>query len=533
MGGASDGLYGASAYHMNDYSTTARKGWFFFDDEIVCLGAGIRSTLQLPINTTLNQTWLNGPVTRSDGAAAVTVPAGGDYTYPDKTRWIHHNQVGYYFPAETQVRLSTQAQSGSWKSVNTTQSADVITREVFKLWLDHGSTPANATYAYVVVPGKTAAEMAAYNPGYLSILANTPAVQAVRHSQLRMWQVIFYEAGRFEAEGIRLTADKPCVLLLKETDQATVTVVAADPTQQAASLTIGFGSAALPGGQELTLTLPQGPLAGSSVTGTFTAAVPPAMGGCSSVTLSDGQLLGRFLDRNVYVRVINGCWFASLSPGGEPVHVDWVKGVAETGGFAAGMKPFSRAVAEQCFKSNLAECMASWPTDCNQVQFTDGQLLGSFLDRNVYVRVINGCWFGSLSPTGQPVHVDWVKGVADRAGFAAGTQPFTRMLAEKCFKSNVSECGMAMSLREVAAELGGGLVLVPNPAGEQVQVQVPAGQEVRQVRIYSLSGTEVRRAAGGRVSLAGLAAGVYEVRVQTSGGRHYSGRLVKAGLGAH
>ena len=732
VGGASDGVYGTSTYNMSDYNTTARKGWFFFDDEVVCLGAGISSTAAEAINTTLNQTYLKGPVTVSAAGSQADVAAGSNLTYASSPSWVHHNNVGYYFPTPTtNVRLSTMAQTGDWSEINGNYSG-TATKDIFKLWINHGVKPSatTTTYTYVVLPGKSAGEMAAYNGSHIAVLANSATAQVVRNSKLNMWQAIFYSAGSVTAEGITLKVNRPCVLLIKNISQAAVMVVAADPAQTARDLQVGVQTAALTALKAVTLTLPQGDMAGSSIMGTITPSspsyvdateVPPAApitvldvadsyvvdgpsannnygtstalflkndnvgyrreaflkfdlsnvpakidsavirvrqnsagtgtlaggttwafynvadntwtetgitwanrptsdatmlgevsptptngtflmlnitpavrnavaagskflsirvvstvygssldgsisskengtvanrplimvypsssqvappdvvvvppaGGCSSVTLSDGQLLGRFLDRNVYVRVINGCWFASLSPGGEPVHVDWVKGVAETGGFAAGMKPFSRAVAEQCFKSNLAECMASWPTDCNQVQFTDGQLLGSFLDRNVYVRVINGCWFGSLSPTGQPVHVDWVKGVADRAGFAAGTQPFTRMLAEKCFKSNMSECGMAMSLREVAAELGGGLVLVPNPAGEQVQVQVPAGQEVRQVRIYSLSGTEVRRAAGGRVSLAGLAAGVYEVRVQTSGGRHYSGRLVKAGLGAH
>lgn len=44
-GGVSDSLHGATTYYYNDthgsIHTQARKVWFFFDHEVVCLGAGI------------------------------------------------------------------------------------------------------------------------------------------------------------------------------------------------------------------------------------------------------------------------------------------------------------------------------------------------------------------------------------------------------------------------------------------------------------------------------------------------------------
>ena len=44
-GGVSDSIYGVSAYaYMDNYAgvnTGAKKAWFFFDNEVVCLGSGI------------------------------------------------------------------------------------------------------------------------------------------------------------------------------------------------------------------------------------------------------------------------------------------------------------------------------------------------------------------------------------------------------------------------------------------------------------------------------------------------------------
>ncbi|MDR6197134.1 polysaccharide lyase family 8 super-sandwich domain-containing protein [Siphonobacter sp. SORGH_AS_0500] len=275
VGGVSDGTYGVSCYRMNDYSTTARKGWFFFDDEVVCLGAGISSSATQAINTTLNQCLLTGPVTVSDGNNAAVVPSG-DYTYAGGTvKWIHHDQVGYYFPSASPLRVRQAAQTGSWSSINAGYASDVISKDVFKLWIPHGTSPANTSYAYVVLPGKNATEMAAYSGSHLSIIANTPAVQIVDNRTLDLWQVIFYEAGSFSAQGITLKVDKPCTLLLKNVTTSEVAIVAADPNQTATTLKVGLSSAALPVMKEVKFTLPQANgTAGSSVEGLINSSSP-------------------------------------------------------------------------------------------------------------------------------------------------------------------------------------------------------------------------------------------------------------------
>ena len=45
VGGVSDGEYGVSAMNLSHISLplSAQKSWFFFDDEVVCLGSGIES----------------------------------------------------------------------------------------------------------------------------------------------------------------------------------------------------------------------------------------------------------------------------------------------------------------------------------------------------------------------------------------------------------------------------------------------------------------------------------------------------------
>src|SRR5690606_5006128 len=64
-GGVSDQRYGATAYQLTYDGVSAKKAWFFFDDEVVCLGTDIRSETDKNITTTLNQAWLQGKVSTS------------------------------------------------------------------------------------------------------------------------------------------------------------------------------------------------------------------------------------------------------------------------------------------------------------------------------------------------------------------------------------------------------------------------------------------------------------------------------------
>ncbi|MCF0072980.1 DNRLRE domain-containing protein [Dyadobacter sp. CY261] len=275
VGGVSDGVYGVSAYAMNDYGTTAKKSWFFFDDEVVCLGAGITSSASQAINTTVNQSLLKTDVTVSDISNNVSVLSNGSRDYAGNLKWVLQGNVGYFFPAAGLVSLSNQAQSGSWNSINTTGSAATVSADVFKLWFKHGIAPGNASYAYIVAPGKTsAAEMQAYNASNISILSNTATIQAVRHNALGVWQVVFYQPGEFTAGQVTVKANKACTIILKNAESNDVTVHIADPAQNSQQIYVGIKNAQLPVMKAAAFTMPTGANAGSSISAHITGSNP-------------------------------------------------------------------------------------------------------------------------------------------------------------------------------------------------------------------------------------------------------------------
>jgi len=153
-GAVTDGLYGAVAFDFESPHDplVARKAWFFFDEEYVCLGAGINSSSDLPVATTLNQCLLLDGVTVA-GNNTRWEPEKGEHEFSDVS-WVHHNRVAYLFPEALSVKLSNRRASGSWYKINRQNNTpkNEVNADVFTLWLDHGSKPDDADYQYIVVP---------------------------------------------------------------------------------------------------------------------------------------------------------------------------------------------------------------------------------------------------------------------------------------------------------------------------------------------------------------------------------------------
>ncbi|MDR0833309.1 MAG: polysaccharide lyase 8 family protein [Candidatus Symbiothrix sp.] len=251
-GGVSDSIYGVTAFAYTDpdygINTSAKKAWFFFGNEVVCLGANIQSTAAEVINTTVNQTLLKGDVIVSDNM-----------------EWVWHNKIGYVFPEGGNLKLSNNEQSGTWKSINTSQASDTVKKDVFTLWFDHGIKPANANYAYIVVPNVDAAALKAYDKTTIEIVVNSDTVQAVRHKALGITELVFYKAATYTNGNFTLTVDTGCALILKDEETANIKVHGSDPSQSAAEIKLRVVSPAFPAGKKLVVALPEMPFTGASV----------------------------------------------------------------------------------------------------------------------------------------------------------------------------------------------------------------------------------------------------------------------------
>ena len=232
VGGVSDGMYGVMTYAMDDYDIKAKKGWFMFDNEIVCLGTGIEGEVDKAINTSVNQCHLVGDVYVSvDGNLSKF--AANSQVETNLKGWLWHNKIGYYFPDSTAVMVKNGNQSGRWSRINFNQSGEMVTLPVFNVWIQHGMKPNKGAYAYYILPGVASpASLKYYNPEGVKVLSNTEKLQAVQHVKLDILQAIFYEAGELQVEDKTLTVKKPCVVMIKGVKSECPKVLLADPTQK-------------------------------------------------------------------------------------------------------------------------------------------------------------------------------------------------------------------------------------------------------------------------------------------------------------
>ncbi|WP_347596548.1 polysaccharide lyase 8 family protein [Acrocarpospora sp. B8E8] len=253
VGGATDGLYATVGQHLNGLESTmeAFKSWFFLDDAIVCLGAGIAGKDGVPVETIVDNRRTETSLTR-----------GENWAYLE-------GHGGYVVP-------------GGVRTLQEKRTHGLVSRSYATLWLDHGVDPTSAGYFYTLLPGASAEETQARaaDPAWVDVLANTARQQAVRIPSLGITAANFWNEGTAGP----LTASAPCAVLARENPDGTATVSVSDPRRDLTELTVTWHrpttkilqshplvTRAAPG-QQLTLTFGDlSPQHGTSITVTISA----------------------------------------------------------------------------------------------------------------------------------------------------------------------------------------------------------------------------------------------------------------------
>ncbi len=218
------GYGGSQPIHKNDLR--AKKAWFCFDGEIVCLGAGITSTMDSPVHTTVEHKrivtdelgiYLDGEG-RLPAESFEKLDTGATFA-------LMEGHCGYVFPSGKGVYVRRY----------TCESAN--NQDFIEIGIDHGKNPADATYEYVLIPyaGTKKLDTYAKNPD-VAVLSNTKKVQAVRENGLGITAYVFHEAG--ECEGI--SVDAPCIVALSKCC-GECTLAITDPTHKCDKITVTLG----------------------------------------------------------------------------------------------------------------------------------------------------------------------------------------------------------------------------------------------------------------------------------------------------
>lgn len=259
-GNVNDGRTGMTAMDFERDGLTAKKLWIFTDNMMICLGAGIECSAQLPVNTTLEQRLGVGKYSVAGKNSFKTIKDTNAHLL--QTDRVYHDKTGYINlePGLAGFYVQQQKRQGHWNTImnmypdNFTQEGDVFT-----LWLDHGIKPGSGKYAYVVLPHISPDELLKWKAGNVQILENTKNMQAIFLPETQTYYIALYQSGALAtANGFSFSSGTPGLYQVKK-NKKKFEVYVSDPAQKHTSLGFSIND------KKYSALLPQGIEAGTPV----------------------------------------------------------------------------------------------------------------------------------------------------------------------------------------------------------------------------------------------------------------------------
>jgi len=236
VGGVTDGIYGANCMDFQKKGLRAKKSWFMFDEGMVALGDEINYGGDFPIYTDVNQARLYGNVTVSDEKGVRIVEKGTREL--KNVSWVLHNNIGYLFPTPTTINLKNDAQTGRQSDINQSSSSADVTFDVFNLWINHGNKPSNKNYQYMVLPGATKELLEEYATNSPYIIDTKKSYQAVFNKKSKVLEVVFWESGSADIDGLKVSIDKPCIVTVSDIEKD-IKIAVANPMNEGLTVNLG------------------------------------------------------------------------------------------------------------------------------------------------------------------------------------------------------------------------------------------------------------------------------------------------------
>lgn len=225
----------------------ARMSWFALEHGIVFLGAGISGGSGAPIETIVENRRV--PVDGDDRwyVNGVEVAGSGTPGWSASLAGVKYlalpGTAGYVFlDGPRTVQAKRENRTGSWADVRSGGDQTPITRGYLTAWLDHGTAPDNASYAWLLVPNASVADSQTLSadPG-VEVISNTAAVQAVTVPKSGYTGANFFGAGSVSHGHLTITVDRMSsvsALIALPNSGAHSEISVADPTQLASAVTL-------------------------------------------------------------------------------------------------------------------------------------------------------------------------------------------------------------------------------------------------------------------------------------------------------
>lgn len=236
------------------YGVKAYKSYFILGDYMIALGAGV-TNLQPEqsgnIRTTIDQTAHTDSIYTHKGRRIEWIGQQGKFAYSVLPAY----KKKMNFVCETKKAKWTKMNRSNEGKKNLPETVDI-----FRLWIDHGQTPVNDQYGYVVYAGKG---MPADTYPF-KVLRNDTVVQALQSTDGKVIEAVFYRPSSFKAGKNKIQVSTPCTLLLEQKENGyTATVTDAEMNEDLRDIILTLN------GKEIAVNMPQGELCGKPVTYNF------------------------------------------------------------------------------------------------------------------------------------------------------------------------------------------------------------------------------------------------------------------------
>ncbi len=274
-GGVAQGKYGVSGFILgyrpdayreytansftdkNAVKITAKKSYFMFDNEVVCLGSDIYDESGSDVITVVeNRLWREGDTLYINGdtvnpesvdMSASSASPNAPQTSIDARTMYFTNMGGYVFLTEQDVRCQ-KAERYPYQSEQGTADS----RSFLEITLNHGNGDGNLNgrYAYVYLPEATVQETQDYysryakDEGDIVILKRNSSAHAVLERTLGVVGCVFFEkhASVSVNDGnlgvSKIEAESPCTVMVSKNAQGELVISVSDPTQTYSSVKV-------------------------------------------------------------------------------------------------------------------------------------------------------------------------------------------------------------------------------------------------------------------------------------------------------
>jgi chondroitin-sulfate-ABC endolyase/exolyase len=192
-------------------SLRARKSYFFFDNRVVALGSNICSTLPgKPVNTTLFQVYLP----KTDAPVGVNGEMISAFPYSKRLEkgqnFVSDGLNNYFFVKQGNVQVTKSLQQ------SLDHETDKPTQNNFALAaIDHGATPGNASYEYMVLVQPTDNEVKSASKAFSTkdkmpyiVLEQDSLAHIVTDKAIGITGYALFEAGKVKVKSDVLFASR-------------------------------------------------------------------------------------------------------------------------------------------------------------------------------------------------------------------------------------------------------------------------------------------------------------------------------------